>query len=96
MSVTRGPFSEYEKQMIVLKLRGARERAKAQHGKCEGRKLYGFRTGETDVIARMKTLRESGANFRQIAVALNAEGTKTRTTGRRWHGSAVSKILKRT
>jgi len=90
-----GAISEYEKQMTVLKLRGARERAKAQHGKCEGRKLYGFRLGETDVIARMKELRDSGRNFRQIAAALNAEGIKTRTTGKRWHGSAVSQILKR-
>ena len=90
-----GAISEYEKQMIVLKLRGARERAKAQHGKCEGRKLYGFRTGEAEVIAQMKELRKSGSSFRQIAVVLNAEGTKTRTTGTRWYGSAVSKILKR-
>jgi DNA invertase Pin-like site-specific DNA recombinase len=90
-----GAISEYEKQMIVLKLRGARDRAKSQHGKCEGRKLYGFRTGEAEVIAHMKEMRESGSSFRQIAAALNAEGTKTRTTGRRWFGSGVSKILKR-
>ncbi len=90
-----GAISEYEKQMIVLKLRGARERAKARHGKCEGRKLYGTRTGETDVIAQMKALRESGSSFRRIAAVLNVGGTKTRTTGKRWHGSAVSQILKR-
>jgi DNA invertase Pin-like site-specific DNA recombinase len=90
-----GAISEYEKQMIVLKLRGSRERAKAQHGKCEGRKLYGTRIGETDVIKRMMELRKTGASFRRIAAALNAEGVKTRTTGKRWHGSAVSQILKR-
>ena len=88
-----GAICEYEKQMIVLKLRGARERAKAQHGKCEGRKLYGFRAGEADVIAQMKALRESGTSFRQIATVLNAERIKTRTTGKRWYGSAVSQIL---
>jgi DNA invertase Pin-like site-specific DNA recombinase len=91
-----GAISEYEKQMIVLKLRGARQRAKARHGKCEGRKLYGFRIGEPEVIARIQELRGSGTSFRQIAAALNAEGTQTRTTGKRWYGSAVSKILKRT
>jgi len=90
-----GAICEYEKQMIVLKLRGARERAKAQHGKCEGRKLYGFRAGEADVIAQMKALRESGTSFRQIATVLNAERIKTRTTGKRWYGSAVSQILRR-
>lgn len=31
-------FHEYEKQMIVVKLRGARQRAKAKQGRCEGRK----------------------------------------------------------
>jgi DNA invertase Pin-like site-specific DNA recombinase len=91
-----GAISEYEKQMIVLKLRGARERAKAQHGKCEGRKLYGARAGESEIIARMKELRGSGASFRRIAAVLNEGGTNPRTTGKRWHGSAVSKILKRT
>ena len=90
-----GAISEYEKQMIVLKLRGARDRAKAQHGKCEGRKLYGFRPGEAEVIEQMKELRGSGSSFRHIAAALNAEGIKTRTTGKRWYGSAVSKILRR-
>jgi|KBSMisStandDraft_5_1062788.scaffolds.fasta_scaffold35170_1 DNA invertase Pin-like site-specific DNA recombinase len=74
---------------------GTSERAKAQHGKCEGRKLYGFRAGEADVIAQMKALRESGTSFRQIATVLNAERIKTRTTGKRWYGSAVSQILRR-
>ena len=90
-----GAISEYEKQMIVLKLRGARQRAKAQHGKCEGRKLYGTRTGEDEVIERMKELRELGISFRRIAAALNTDGVKTRTIGKRWHGSLVSQILKR-
>jgi DNA invertase Pin-like site-specific DNA recombinase len=90
-----GAISEYEKQMIVLKLRGARDRARVQHRRCEGRKLYGFRMGEAEVIARMKELRNSGISFRQIAAALNAKGVRTRTTGKRWYGSAVSKILKR-
>ncbi len=36
-----GAISEYEKAMIVLKLRGARQRMKARTGRCEGMKPYG-------------------------------------------------------
>jgi DNA invertase Pin-like site-specific DNA recombinase len=37
-----GAFSEYERSMIVLKLRGARQRMKSKAGRCEGRKPYGL------------------------------------------------------
>src|ERR1043166_1687677 len=36
-----GAVSEYEKTMIVLKLRGARQRMKAKTGHCEGAKPFG-------------------------------------------------------
>ena len=36
-----GAIAEYEKTMIVLKLRGARMRAKARTGRCKGAKPYG-------------------------------------------------------
>jgi DNA invertase Pin-like site-specific DNA recombinase len=53
-----GAIAEYEKAMIVVKLRGARTRAKAKHGRCEGAKPYGSRPGEAEVLERMKALRE--------------------------------------
>jgi hypothetical protein len=37
--------SEFEKNSIVLKLRTARKRMKAELGRCEGRKPYGDRGG---------------------------------------------------
>jgi len=87
-----GAISEYEKTMIVLKLRGARVRAKAKEGRCEGAKPYGHFEGEAAVIERMKTLRASGMGFDRIAGALNAEGIKPRR-GERWWGLTVNKIL---
>src|SRR5690242_1390791 len=36
-----GAIAEYEKTMIVLKLRGARMRMRAKTGRCEGAKPYG-------------------------------------------------------
>ncbi|MGA3261977.1 MAG: recombinase family protein, partial [Bryobacteraceae bacterium] len=37
-----GAIAEYEKSMIVMKLRGARMGVRAKTGSCEGRKPYGF------------------------------------------------------
>jgi DNA invertase Pin-like site-specific DNA recombinase len=87
-----GAISEYEKTMIVLKLRGARVRQKAKTGRCEGAKPNGELPGESAVIERMKALRATGMGFDRIAAALNAEGIKPRR-GVRWHGLTVNKIL---
>ena len=40
-----GAVSEFDKAMIVAKLKGARDRARRAHGKCEGRKAYAEREG---------------------------------------------------
>jgi hypothetical protein len=66
--------AEYEKTMVVLKLRGAREGARAKHGRCESRRPYGHYEGEAEIIDRMKGLRASGLGFDRIVAQLNAEG----------------------
>ncbi len=88
-----GVFAEYEKSMIVLKLKAARNRVKSATGHCEGRKPYGHYEGEAEVIARMKELRSSGLSYDAIAAKLNGEGVSTRTAGKRWFGAPVSAIL---
>ena len=90
-----GAIAQYEKAMIVAKLRGARERTKAKHGRCEGRKPYGFYDGEPAKIERMKALRSQGFGFDHIAAQMNSEGISTRSRGR-WHGLMVNRILGRT
>lgn len=87
-----GAISQYEKTMIVMKLRGARQRKKAAEGRCEGRKPYGTFEGEGAAIDRMRELRVSGLGFDRIAAQLNAEGVKPRA-GDRWHGIVVNRIL---
>jgi DNA invertase Pin-like site-specific DNA recombinase len=87
-----GAIHQYEKTMIVLKLRGARQRKKAKDGRCEGAKPYGDRPGEDAVIERMKALRASGMAFDKIAAQLNGEGLKPRR-GDRWHGLTVNRVL---
>ena len=90
-----GAFHEYEKQMIVVKLRGARQRAKLKRGRCEGRKPYGFYPSEGDNLRRMKELSSSGMATTEIARTFQAEGRKTRNGGD-WLQPTISKILKRT
>ncbi len=87
-----GAVHQYEKSMIVLKLRGARMRKKAIEGRCEGRKPYGHLEGEQTTIDRMEALRASGMAFDKIAAQLNGEGLKPRK-GERWHGFVVNRIL---
>jgi len=89
-----GAFFQYEKTMIVLKLRGARQRVKAKEGVCEGAKPFGHYEDEDAVLKRMQELRSEGKGFDAIAAALNNEGFKPRR-GVQWYGSAVNKILSR-
>jgi DNA invertase Pin-like site-specific DNA recombinase len=89
-----GAFHEYEKQMLVVKLRGARLRTKQKTGSCEGRKPYGSYPGETETLKRMKELSVSGMSATEIAATLRAEGRKTRS-GSDWLQPTVSKILNR-
>lgn len=87
-----GAIAQYEKTMIVAKLRGARQRVKAKQGRCEGRKPYGFYAGEREILDQMGALRDLGMGFDRIAEALNAKGNRPRT-GERWWGKTVNKIL---
>ena len=87
-----GAIGQYEKAMIVAKLRGARQRMKAKTGSCEGRKPFGYYDGEQQALDRMKALRAKGMGFDRIAEKLNAEGIPLRT-GQRWWGKTINGIL---
>lgn len=87
-----GVFAEMEKDMIVLKLRGARMRKRAKEGRCEGRKPFGYYEGEAVALNRMKALRTEGLGFDRMAARLNEEGIPTRT-GKPWHGVVINRIL---
>src|ERR1035437_5455964 len=58
-----GAIAEYDKSMIVLKLRGPRQRMRAREGRCEGAKPYGTRPGEAEILATIQGLRTSGRSF---------------------------------
>jgi len=88
-----GAFSQYERAMIVLKLRGARQRMKAKTGRCEGRLPFGSQPGEAAIIRRMEVLRATGASYQGIADTLQHEGLKPRLAST-WNPIVVNRILR--
>lgn len=87
-----GAVAEYEKSILVAKLRGARERKKARTGRCEGRKPFGFYPGEKRTLERMGALKREGSGYLAIAEALDSEGLPTRK-GTPWHAASVRRII---
>lgn len=87
-------FAELEKSALVLKLRAARQRAKQTRTDYrEGRKAYGHRPGEAEVITDIKALRSKGMSYEGIAAKLNAKGIKARAGA--WHANSVRRVLLR-
>jgi len=90
-----GAFAEYERKMIVQKLRGARQRAKASRpGYREGRKPFGDRPGEAETITRILELRAQGCTLTKVADLLFQEGRKPRA-GVRWYEKQIARIIER-
>lgn len=92
-----GAVSEFEKNVIVLKLRAARERKRARGERVEGVKPYGHHKAEQAVIQRMKQLHRKPAKGRRLSLAriaaqLNAEGHRNRA-GREWSAQMVHHVL---
>jgi DNA invertase Pin-like site-specific DNA recombinase len=89
-----GAIAQYEKCMIVLKLRGARQRKKARGERGEGRHAYGEKPGEEVTLQRILALQSTGHSTRAIANFLNTAGDATRM-GKPWQPGTVAKILAR-
>ena len=94
-----GAVAEWEKSVLVQKLRASRVRARKANGRCEGRKPYGVTDEERAVIAKMLEWRPC-LSIANIADRLNAEGFKPRKASRagkeaKWHPTMVQRILAR-
>ena len=77
-----GAISEYDKAMLVLKLKVARERKRARTGKCEGRKGYADTEAGRAIIREVKRLRRRKPGCKamscgDIARELNRSGRIT-------------------
>jgi len=92
----QGIFAELDKNMTVAKLAKARKRKRDQGIRMEGKKPYGFhpdKPEEKETLALMISLSKE-SNAVQIASELNGRGIKPRS-GKKWHPTAVSRILAR-
>ncbi len=92
-----GAIAEYDKTMIVLKLRAARDRIRAKQGKCEGQK--GYTEKLPDLIEEIKKLRrktkgQPRRTYVQVAEELNRQGLKTMKGGC-FTGQTIQDILRR-
>jgi DNA invertase Pin-like site-specific DNA recombinase len=86
-----GAFAQLENSRLVRKLREARERKRAETGKCEGRMSYV--EARPDVVALVRELRGRGMSLRKISAELAAQGHLT--AGRRpYVATAVQSMLR--
>jgi len=93
-------ISQWDKSCTVQKLRASRVRIRKTKGKCEGRKPFGERAGESAVIQRIQALRGEKMTIKAIADSLNAENIPTRSKVRagsvaKWHPTMIGRILNR-
>jgi DNA invertase Pin-like site-specific DNA recombinase len=87
-----GTFAQLEKARLVAKLKAARDRKRAETGKCGGRKSYA--EARPDTVALVKELHTAGLSYRKIAAELEARGHVT-SSGKPHVASAIQKMLGR-
>ena len=90
-----GAVSQFEKAMLVAKLKGARDRKKRQTGKCGGRKSYAELSGE--MVALAKKLHRYPVNgnrrsLRDVANELALQGFKA-ASGNPFGAAAVKRMV---
>lgn len=84
-----GAFAQLEKARLVAKLKGARERKKAETGKCGGRKSHAER--DPQMVKAAQAVND-GRSLRAISAALAEQGFVT-PSGRAYSASAVKSML---
>ncbi len=90
-----GAVSQFEKAMLVAKLKGARDRKRAAAGKCGGRKSYAERSPEMVALARKLSrysLHGRKRSLREVAAELASHGYVS-TSGKPFAAAAVLRML---
>ena len=93
-----GAVSEFEKSNLVSKLRGARERIKAEKGKCGGWKSLEEHYGSVrfgKLLRKTKKLSDTGLSLAKITGILAEQGWVQPTTLRPYNKSQVRRLLQR-
>jgi len=98
----QGVFHQLDKSMTVRKLRKAREKKRAETGKCEGRLFFGERPGEMETLERIKELHrkphgsEKRRSLQEICDLLNNEFDRYPTrSGRPWKKGTLHLLIGR-
>jgi DNA invertase Pin-like site-specific DNA recombinase len=87
-----GAFSQYERSLIVHRLKAGADRARAAGKKWGGRHRYGRTEEEKSIVARVRDLDVQGLTLTDIAETLNRDGFKPRS-GQKWYPMQISRIL---
>jgi DNA invertase Pin-like site-specific DNA recombinase len=97
-----GAVSQFEKAMLVSKLKGARDRIRKARGKCEGRKSlrefdaakHGGQTPMIDLAKKLRRKRPKGGqrSLREIADELEKAGYVSES-GRPYAATAVARMI---
>jgi DNA invertase Pin-like site-specific DNA recombinase len=99
-----GAVAEYEKSLIVLRLRSGRERKRANGGYWGGAPKLGLRpegkelvvdVDEQKTVDRIIELHVAGHSTRQICRVLMDEGCRTKKGFTTWHSAVVAAIIRR-
>lgn len=89
-----GAVAQYERAVLVLRMKAAKDRIRKEKGRCEGVKPFGDNDPEKATREVMHLLRREGHTFQKIATILNHRGCPTRG-GKPWKTGTVAKILSR-
>jgi len=87
-----GAIAQWEKSVLVKKLKVARDRIKATGAHCEGTKPYGHCASEKPFLDVILNARANGGNFSEIARLLNSMDARTRS-GRQFKPQNVRMII---
>jgi DNA invertase Pin-like site-specific DNA recombinase len=99
-----GAVAEYERSMVVLRLRNGRRRKAQMGGYASGAPAFGYEARdktlvvsneEHETVKRITDLRDSGASLREICSTLESEGRKSKRGSSRWQPMAVKRVLDR-
>ena len=99
-----GAVSEYERSMVVLRLRNGRRRKAQTGGYASGAPAFGYEARDGDLVEleeeqvtvkRIWDLRASGASLRAICSTLESEGHRSKRGGTSWKPMAVKRVLDR-
>jgi DNA invertase Pin-like site-specific DNA recombinase len=100
-----GAIAQYERALIVMRMRSGKLAKKVRGGYIGGRVPYGFdlapdgqlapNASEQDAIALMVRRRSEGATLRSICADLDDAGYRPKSADATWYPATVSGILRR-